>query len=164
MSSFHIGINTSFSFVLAWRWFPFCFVVTIPFPSCIVCRQIHFIQCHNVWQLPSTQSSSESWSTLKTLCCLFVRQLVSFLFLFVLHSEVHVNNMSHYGLQQSILPRRIALTRLVGAIDDLCDFVYEPLCMDKWLSGVLALFLAGRFFLGLFLFGIEDAIDCLAAN
>ena len=38
----------------------------------------------------------------------------------------------------------------VGAIDVLRDFVYEALFTDKWLTRVLALFLAGRFFPGLF--------------
>ena len=86
-----------------------------------------------------------------------------FLLLFALHSEIHAKNMSHCDLQQFILPRQIPLTRWVGAIDVLRDFVYEALCMDKRGSGVLALFLAGRFFPGLF-FGIDDIVDCLAAN
>ena len=98
------------------------------------------------------------------LCSLFVCQFVSFLFLFVLHSEVHTNNTIHCGLWHSVLPRQILLTRWVGAIDVLCDFVYEPLFTDKWRFGVLALFLAGRFFPVLFFFGIDDVIACVAAN
>ena len=36
--------------------------------------------------------------------------------------------------------------------------------LSLWLSRVLALFLAGRFFPGLFFFGIDDVIDCHRAN
>ena len=57
-----------------------------------------------------------------------------------------------------------SLTRWVGAIDDLRDFVYEALCTDKWRSRVLALFFAGRFFPSFFFFGIDIVIDCHSAN
>ena len=56
------------------------------------------------------------------------------------------------------------LTKWVGAIDVLCDFVYEPLGTEKWIIRVFALFLAGRFFPGLFFFGIDDVVDCTPAN
>ena len=36
--------------------------------------------------------------------------------------------------------------------------------LSLWLSIVLALFLAGRFFPGLFFFGIDDVIDCHRGN
>ena len=36
--------------------------------------------------------------------------------------------------------------------------------LSLWLSMVLVLFFAGKFFPGLFFLGVDDVVDCLATN